>query len=246
MHIGLDARAISYPKTGDRSYTLGLIGGLAAVNQALGSPHRFTLYFDREPPADLPCARGGELLPGWATRVLSARIGRLWTLRALPAAARQDRLDVLHVQYNGPRLRGPALVTTVHDVSFRLHPEWFPLKDRLVLDWGLRATLRRAAGVLAVSECTSRDLQDIYRVPADRITVTPNALLEGFGPPGEERVSEVLQRHALQRPYALFVGVLQPRKNLERIIRAFVSARERHGLRHQFVIAGKVGWKAEA
>jgi len=246
VHVGIDARAISYAKTGDRSYALGLIGGLARVNEDLGSPHEFTLYFDREPPEQLPCVRDGELLPGWRTRVLRTRIARLWTLGALPRAAREDGLDVLQVQYNAPRLRRPAVVTAVHDVSFRLFPEWFTLKDRLLLHWGMRSTLRTAAGVLTGSACTRRDLQRVYGVPPERIAVTPYALAEGFAPASDDTVAETLARLGVQTPYALFVGVLQPRKNLERIVRGFMAARVAQNLPHKLVVVGKVGWKAEA
>lgn len=245
MRIGIDARCVSYPKTGDRTYTLGLLSGLVEVNAALGAPHEFILYFDRPPPDDLPCRRGGRLLPAWHTRVLRTRVGRLWTLRALPRAAREDALDVLHVQYNAPRLRRPAIVTTVHDVSFRLFPEWFSLKDRLLLDWGLRGTLRVARAVLAVSECTARDLQRIYGVPPERIAVTPNAAPVGFARADEPEVRQVLGELQVPEPYALFVGVLQPRKNVIGIVRAFLRARREHSLPHNLVIAGKVGWKAE-
>ncbi|MGI5816753.1 MAG: glycosyltransferase family 4 protein [Armatimonadota bacterium] len=244
LRIGIDARAVSYPKTGDRSYTLGLIDGLARVRDGGGTEHQFVLFFDREPPGDLPCIRGGRLLEGWRTQVISARNSRLWTLLALPRAARELGLDVLHVQYNGPRISRPALVTTVHDISFRLFPEWFSLKDRLVLDLGLRATLPVARHVFAVSECTRADIEAVYGVEPDLITVTHNALPPGFGPPDPQRVPEVLEHHGVRQPYVLFVGVRQPRKNLPRAIRAFSAARSREGLPHRLVIVGKRGWQA--
>ncbi|MCD6361151.1 MAG: glycosyltransferase family 4 protein, partial [Armatimonadetes bacterium] len=137
-----------------------------------------------------------------------------------------------------------AVVTTVHDVSFRMFPEWFSLKDRLLLDWGLRATLRVVKGVLSVSERTAEDLRRFYDVPAGDITVTPNALGEGFTAPGKQQMEDTLARLEVSRPYALFVGVLQPRKNIVRIVRAFMRARAEHSLPHQLVIAGKVGWKS--
>ena len=244
MRIGIDARTIRGRKTGDRSYTLGLIGGLAQVNQALGNPHEFVLYLDGEPPNDLPCAADGELMPGWSVRIVRARFARMWTLWALPRAARADALDVLHVQYNAPRMRRPAVVTTVHDITFRLFPDWFTLKDRLLLGWGLRATLRTAAGTLTVSECTRQDLERVYGLAPETITVTPNALASGFARPSEEATEEVMARLGVQRPYALFVGVLQPRKNIERMVGAMIAARDDHGLDHRLVVAGKVGWKA--
>ncbi len=243
LRIGIDARAVCYPKTGDRSYTLGLIDGLARVREADDLGHEFVLYFDRKPPDNLGCMREGRPKQGWQLRVLKTPIRRLWTLMCLPRAVRRDGLDVLHVQYNGPRIKRPALVTTVHDVSFRLFPQWFTLKDRLLLDLGLRSTLGVAKGVLAVSECTRTAINDAYDYPLQRITVTENALPPGFSPPAEAEIDAVLQRQDVTRPYLLFVGVLQPRKNLPRGIAAFSDARSRASLPHRLVIVGKRGWR---
>ncbi len=244
LRIGIDARAVSYPKTGDRSYTLGLIDGLARLTLGGEISHEFVLFFDREPPADLPCMRDGRLLSGWSTETLTAAHARLWTLRTLPRAARRLGVDALHVQYNGPRVRRPALVTTVHDVSFRLFPEWFSLRDRLVLDLGLRSTLSVAEHVFAVSECTRRDITEVYDVAPRRITVTHNALPPGFEAPGHGEVASVLESHGVDRPYVLFVGVRQPRKNLPRAIRAFSTAKATADLPHRLVLVGKHGWQS--
>lgn len=246
LRIGIDARAISYPKTGDRSYTLGLIDGLTRLREQEAADLEFVLFFDREPPQDLPCAPGGELLPGWRTEVIASKNARLWTLRALPRAARTLGLDVLHVQYNGPRIKRPALVTTVHDVSFRLFPRWFSLKDRLILDLGLRSTLSVAKHVFAVSDCTREDIMRVYGVDRERISITHNALAPGFAAPESGAAAEVLARHVVERPYVLFVGVRQPRKNLPRAIDAFVTAKRSANLPHRLVLVGKRGWQADA
>jgi glycosyltransferase involved in cell wall biosynthesis len=244
LRIGIDARAISYPKTGDRSYTLGLIDGLARLSEIGETAHEFVLFLDREPPPELPCIRNGELVPGWDIQTLSAAHPRLWTLTSLPRAARRLGVDVLHVQYNGPRVRDPALVTTVHDVSFRLFPEWFSLKDRLVLDLGLRSTLSVAQRVFAVSECAREDIAEVYGIDEQQISVTYNALPPGFETPASGDVESVLERHGVTRPYVVFVGVQQPRKNLPRAIRAFSAAKAERGLSHRLVLVGKRGWQA--
>ncbi|MGD8239440.1 MAG: glycosyltransferase family 1 protein [Armatimonadota bacterium] len=233
MRIGIDARTVLGRKTGDRSYTLGLIHGLASV----GAGHEFVLYVDRDP---------GDALqppgPSFAVRTVTRPGGRLWTLLALPAAARRDGLDVLHVQYMLP-FRAPCpVVTTIHDVSFRLHPEWFTLRDRLVFALGLPGSLRRAAAIMAVSECTRADLVREYGVPLDKVHVTPNALPPDFTPPADPDLERVRARYALPDPYALFLGVLQPRKNPVRTIRGFVRAKREANLPHLLAMVGKRGW----
>jgi len=233
VRIGIDARTACGRYTGDRSYTLGLIHGLAAIS----SGHEFVLYLDGPPPLGLPSG------PQWQVRVLRAPVPRLWTPVVLPRAARADGVEVLHVQYIAPACRRPVVVTTVHDVTFRLHPEWFTVKDRLLLDWGMRRSLRTVGAVLAVSEWTRRDLLRVYGLAADRVCVTPNALPPTFALPEPSEVGAVRGKYGLEEPYVLFVGVLQPRKNLPRMIGGFLAAKRRHGLPHAFVIAGKEGWK---
>lgn len=233
MRIGIDARTILGRKTGDRTYALGLLSGLAALECG----HEFILYFDAPPPAGLPLAERFDV------RVVPARVPRLWTPLALPRAAQADGVDVLHVQYVAPACRRPAVVTTIHDVTFRLHPEWFPLKDRLLLDWGIRRSLRSVAAVVTGSECTRGDLARVYGLAPERVWLTPYG-----APPGcasaTPTTEDARPRHGLDHPYALFVGVLQPRKNLPRIIRAFRAAKHAHGLPHRLVLAGKMGWRA--
>ncbi len=236
MRIGLDARTICAPKTGDRTYALGLIHGLAALDCA----HDFVVYVDQPPPARLPTG------PRWSVRVVRALHPRLWTPLALPQAARRDGVDLLHVQYIAPTCRRPRVVTTIHDVTYRLFPQWFHLKDRFLLDRGVRSSLRTVACVLTGSECTRRDLERVYGLPGARICVTPYAAPPGFRAPEAGEVARVLAAHGLLPPYALFVGALQPRKNLPRLIRAFLAAKRSAGLPHRLVLAGKTGWKSGA
>lgn len=233
MRIGLDARVLGAHKTGDRSYLLGLVQGFAS----LPGDHQFLLYFDQPPPElNLP--------PQFEIRVAPAAHPRLWTPFVLPRVAREDGVDVLQVQYIAPGCRHPRVVTTIHDVTYRLHPEWFPFKDRVLLDLGIRRSLSTVAGVITGSECTRRDLGQVYGLAPERIAVTPYAAPVGFARASSEQVSEVLQHHGLTQPYVLFVGVLQPRKNLVRILRAFLKAKRDSGFPHRLAVVGKLGWKS--
>ena len=234
MRIGIDARTVLGRKTGDRSYTLGLIHGLVAV----GGEHEFVLYVDADPAGALAPAA-----PNFCVHTITHPKGRLWTLLGLPAAARHDALDMLHVQYMLPLHSPCPMVTTIHDVSFRLHPEWFALRDRLVFRMGLPGSLRRAAAILAVSECTRDDIVREFGVPREKIHVTLNAPPPDFQAPGPDADTEqTCARYGLTRPYVLFVGVLQPRKNPVRIVRGFVRAKREADLPHVLAIVGKRGW----
>ena len=120
-------------------------------------------------------------------------------------------VDVLHC----PTFRGPfssrvPLVVTVHDLAVLRHPEWFNRWTRAYSRVAVPRVVRAATRVIAVSEFTKRELVDLLAVPAERIVVVPNAVEDVFTPEGP----------CVEGDYALAVGTLEPRKNLERIAAA--------------------------
>ncbi len=141
-------------------------------------------------------------------------------------------------------LHGVPTVLTVHDLIFRHLPEHHKRLNR----WYLNATLplycRRATHIIAVSEATRQDLMAAYAIPPEKITVTLEAADPRFKPESPELVSAVRARYQLPETYVLYVGTIEPRKNLTRLLRAWEPlflAREAPPL----VIVGKRGWLAE-
>ncbi len=138
-------------------------------------------------------------------------------LRAVAADAiwyprlRADGVDVLHC----PTFRGPfssrvPLVVTVHDLAVLRRPEWFNRWTRSYSRFAVPRVVHAATRVIAVSEFTKRELVDLLAVPAAKIRVVPNAVEDAFTPDGPRAEGD----------YALAVGTLEPRKNLERIAAA--------------------------
>ncbi len=253
MRIGIDARLLTGRFTGDRTYWRGLLGGLAAVD----SDNQYLLYVREEAAENIAEAIGvgGESPSKFQWRVVPARNDRLWSLIALPNAMRRDKVDVVHVQYAVSPLffaRGVKVVTTVHDVTFRLFPHLFRPMDRALLNLSVPYSVRRACAVIAVSENTRADILRAYRPkPESKVAVTLLAAGPEYRAMSEsERDSArlVLQEHygvgGQDAPYALAVGVLQPRKNLVMLLRAFSAARRLHGFPHRLVVVGKRGWLA--
>jgi glycosyltransferase involved in cell wall biosynthesis len=225
-------------KTGDRTYTRNLVRALARLDCG----DELIVYLNASPDE----ATRELLAEGCHTRVIERPRGYRWMLHGLPPAARRDRLDVLHVQYMLPFDLPCPTVTTIHDVSFRLFPRWFRPRDRWVFRLFLPGSLRRAAMIVAPSECTARDLVACYGVPEAKIAVTPEAPSEEFAAavgPGE--VSRVREAYDLPPEFFLFVGNRQPRTNVPRLVRAFCRARAEHGLPQVLVLVGQVGWLAE-
>jgi glycosyltransferase involved in cell wall biosynthesis len=125
--------------------------------------------------------------------------------------SRERRADVLHCPtYRGPLRPGMPLVVTVHDLAVFRHPEAFNRWTRTYSPRVVPRVLRAARRVIAVSDFTKRELVDLLDVPAERITVVPNAVDEEFTSAGP----------AADGDYVLAVGTLEPRKNLARLVDA--------------------------
>jgi glycosyltransferase involved in cell wall biosynthesis len=242
MRIAIDGRTLTGRFTGDRTYWRNLLRVLPSLN----ADDEYLVYSRAPIPAEeLPDA------PNLTARVVEAPNDRLWTLSALPRALRRDRADLVHVQYTAP-LRSPCpVVTTVHDISFRLYPHWFPRRHRLLLNLTVPPTMRRAARVITVSESSRRDILRVYHLPPEKVAAIRHGLPAGFAADtdaadGQESAGRIAkERFGLQQPFVLAVGVLQPRKNLLLLAEAFGRAKRAHCLPHQLVLAGKAGWGTE-
>ena len=236
MRVLLDARCVLGPKTGDRTYWLGLLDALPR----LAPDWQFTAALDASPDSGLIPDH-----PNLDVAVAESPSGRLWTLIALPGLASRLGVDLVHLQYVGPPWLPCPIITTVHDCSFELFPQTFTKRDGAWLRWLVPRTARKAAAVVGVSETTRQDLIRLYKLLPDRVFAAPNGISQVYRPAGDEAVSAVRERYGLAEEYLLSVGVLQPRKNLLGLINAMAEARRRHGLTTPLAIVGKKGWLFE-
>lgn len=237
MRIAIDARCLTGAYTGDRTYWLGLLRGLCALE------HKHDILLYTHTPISDPLLPVDERLK---QRVIPARNLRWWSWKLFPDAANADGADVAHVQYTVPaRLRMPV-VTTVHDISFRLMPHCFPWKHRLLLNLTVPPSMRRAARVITVSESSRQDILRVYRLPEQKVVAIPNAADERMQPVEQGDSEEILHRYyGIEPPFVLMVGVLQPRKNLPLAVQAFAQVVVPGNLPHRLVIVGKPGWGME-
>lgn len=247
MRIGIDARFLSGCSTGHRNYWRGLIGGLAKVD----TQNKYFLYHREPLEGDLSWA--SELGPNFHWRRIPwPSQDALWMLGSFPDALKSDQIDIAHTQYNIPLLWSPCpVVTTVHDLSFRVHPEYFLPKDRRILNALVPRSMQKAAHVIAVSESTRRDILRYYRqIGKDKVSVVQEAADSRFAPPqGGQEMARAAANHLLgatDSPYILSVGVLQPRKNLATLLDGFALIKlGPDPPPHRLVIVGKRGWLDE-
>jgi glycosyltransferase involved in cell wall biosynthesis len=138
-------------------------------------------------------------------------------------------------------LRSLPTVLTVHDLIFRHLPKHHKPLNRWYLNLTMPLYCRRADHIIAVSEHSKRDLISIYGIAAKKITVVYEAAAPSFRPQTPQKVAAVRTRYGLPERYLLFVGTIEPRKNLTRLLIAFESLYA-DGLVGGLVIVGQRGW----
>lgn len=165
-------------------------------------------------------------------------------LRAASALAAL-RPDVTHfTNCMLPRGACGNTIVTVHDMSLRLYPRWHPPRRLLLNGPMMHAAIRRATAIVAVSESAKRDLLRMYDLPVDRVTVVYEAASPAFRPISDRAILEdVRARYGLPQRFILYVGTIEPRKNLARLMSAFAEAR-RAGITQHLVCVGPYGWSS--
>ena len=231
--VGLDAsRALSTAPTGTEAYSFHLIRALLPHLEA--SPVR--LYCRREPPPEVRTAFAGAEM-----RVMP--FPRLWTHLRLSWEMLTHPPDLLFVPAHVvPPVHPTHALVTVHDLGYRVFPGAHPRRQRLYLDLSTRWNVKVASHVLVDSAATRDAVIEAYGVPAARLTVAYPGFDRTLHPVRDEAaLASVRHTYGIPGPYCLFMGRIQPRKNLVRLIEAFARILSDHpGL--NLVLAGPEGW----
>lgn len=233
MKIGIDCRVISKDGgAGISLYAAKLISHLLDINQT----NHYVLFFEKEsgedvyrrPNAEIVIVPGKGAIPLWNSHFR-------FTLKL-----KKHRLDLFHGPANVLPLgyKGKSVVT-IHDLAIYRNPEWFPsqtFSTKVVVP----RSLAKARSIIAVSEATKRDLRDIFQIPSERVRV----VYEGIE---AQRPESSTQHHSsLKDPYFLFIGTLEPRKNISTLLHAYSLAARQYPNLPRLVLAGAKGWKSES
>ncbi len=213
--IALDGHMIGTRETGNETYAIELALALARPGHA--DRYSYLLYTGA-PGAAAVDARAGVALPVRLLPAVPAPVRLAWIY---PRLLRRDGAALLHLQYVAPPVAPCPIVLSVHDVSHRIYPRFFSAKARLVVIPLTGLSLRRAAHIVAPSECTRRDLTRFYRVPPARVSVVPLAAGGQYRPQPRAEIERVRHAYGLPESYVLSIGSLGPRKNLVRLVEAF-------------------------
>lgn len=245
MHIALDAQLVSdqesYRGAGVNNYSRRLVAALGELKQEGVTSWEFSAFVH----AKRFQAPGVSLVgTGLPLQRPAARIA--WEQLVLPVLLARRGAGLVHGLVNvlplASRLPG---VVTVHDLSFVRAPELLPPLKRAYQTYFARASVARAHRVIAVSRQTAADLSECFGIPAARVSVVYNGVAPEFRPGPAEESTHFRARKGLPERYLLYLGTLEPRKNLELLVGAFARWRRQAPAQDRavkLVLAGGKGW----
>ena len=245
MKIAIDAQLLSdqesYRGAGVSNYSRELLRALGELVRAGATSHDITAYVHARQPGLDGMEQAVTALP---LERPAARIA--WEQSVLPVHLRQHGADLVHGLVNVLPLAAPCPgVVTVHDLSFVRTPQKLPPLKRAYHTALCRASVARAARVIAVSHQTASDLQQYWATPAGRITVVHNGVSPRFTPQPAERIAALRRQNDLPERYLLYLGTLEPRKNLDLLLRAYARWAQADSAADSdvaLVLAGAKGW----
>jgi alpha-1,3-rhamnosyl/mannosyltransferase len=197
----------------------------------------YVVFYTRE-------ATRAQIGHGAVARFHRVRPESAW-LRAtvtLPLAVRLSRVSLLHGQYGLPPLTDTPAVLTVHDVFVAENPEMYPLVHRLQLQYRIPRALKRARRVIVPSEFTKAEIVSRYGIDPVKIHVIPLGVSDRFQRLPQAQLQGVRDQLRLPCNFVLYVGALQPRKNLVRLVLAFAQLPAEMRRAYPLLIAGSHGW----
>ncbi len=240
MRIGIDATALPPNPVGAGNYIIQLVRALAALE----TEHQFTIFAQqsgRELIGDLPQHVHWVVVPN-----LRPAVRLLWEQVRLPVLVKRSAVDLLHsLHYTRPAILPCASVVTFHDMTFFLFPELHTRAKRIFFPFAIRQSARHADALVAISENTRRDAMRILGIPPDRIFTTPLGISEDFHPIEDQTLLEDgRQRYQLPAEFILYVGLIEPRKNIPLLLKAYARLVSQ-GDPPPLVLVGRLGWMYE-
>jgi glycosyltransferase involved in cell wall biosynthesis len=246
MHIGINAQLLSFSQNyrngGISRYIRYLLTELARNP----GQHDYTIFVNGPDTAAQLGVHHPQITfvsADWPEAKPPTRIA--WEQLTLPGLIRQRGIQVLHSPANVlPELlpRECAGVVTLHDLAFMRMPEVLTRPKRMYHRAFTTRSLRRASMIIAVSESTGRDLTELLGIASRRIATVYPCIDERFAQPVEEEAVQAFRQRVGLEDFLLYLGTLEPRKNIPTLLDAYARLRQMTGTRAKLVLAGGKGW----
>lgn len=241
MKVAVDIRTVFFRRSGVGNYVLNLVQNLREADQE-------SVYYFLGMKKNFPLL--GEALKG--QRRLTTFVSPenhpwsdIWEHFILPGRLAKEGIDVFH----GPASlipfvkKGFGICVTIHDLVAFLYSETIPRRYGIYMRFLLRQAVKKADQIIAVSHHTRKDLMDILKVPAEKITVIHEAPAPVFRPLNRSWVRRRLkEKYGLEGKYLYHLGNIEPRKNLINLLEAFILVCRELEEPYRLVVSGQEGW----
>jgi len=235
MLIGIDGNEANIEnRVGVGQYAFNLLKKIYLIDKK----NQYIIYLKDKPLEDLPKSR-----TNWHYKVFGPQ--KLWTKFALPAHlfTQKEKLDIFYSpSHYSPQFSPCPTIPTIHDLGYLQFQNQFTKKDLYQLTNWTKQSIKKAAHIITVSNFSKTEIEKIYKIDPDKITIAYNGVDEPLKI-DEKKQKEILKSYDLRsKSYYLYLGTLKPNKNIPFLIRSFAQFLKTTNQETKLVIAGKKGW----
>lgn len=241
MNIAIDATSVPKDKTGVGVYLVNLITELSNVDDG----NCYYIFIQSDDIDSFYLNKSNfYFITIDSDKYRKVLLRLLWEQFILPKKLKQYDIDVLHSpHYTTPFFSRVSKVITFHDMTFYILPKVHTFFKRLLFKTYMKISSKIGDKILTVSKSTAKDVQKILNVNPDKICVTYNANKDIYRPINDkEKIKDICHKYEIRNDYILFVGTLEPRKNIKTLIKSFSKLIKEINTDIKLVIVGKKGW----
>ena len=241
MKIGVDGRGFYEKRTGMEQYAFNLYKAISIIDKS----NEYFIYFKHNGKILSPTQN-----KNFRNIIIPAPlkfITPLWEQVLLPRQLKNDTIQVYHSPYSIIPLFGDfKKVITVHDLTPFIYPEYQKKITNLYLRYWYRKSILSSDIIISVSENTKKDIIKLFNISSSKIRTIYESASEEFCKIEDENLKDrIRKKYQLPDKFILFVGTLEPRKNITRLLKAFDRLKTKKNILHYLVLAGHKGWLYE-
>lgn len=240
--IGIDIRNIGKKRTGDEAVFFNLVKNLAEIDSS-NKYKLLTDIVDENILNEIKTSLNIENKSNFSIISMGTANRFVWNLWTFPRYARKQRLDIYLTQYITPFFvsRSTKIMTIIHDISFNFYPQFIKWSDLFFLKLLIPISLRRADKIIGVSKFTHDEIIKYYKIDPRKADWIHNAVSDDFmkQDASGEKIKAVKEKYNLPEKFILYLGTLQPRKNIVALMEAYNLARNKIKSLNLVIAGGK-------
>ncbi len=231
MKIGIETNILSIDKAGAGVYTKELTSRLKTIDKE--NSYHFLKF------------GAGNRNRGIFSKLNGLACDIFWMQFILSRELKKHKLDLLHCPAFKAPLKSPVpLVVTFYDIHILKHPHDYNLWLSSYLNFMLPKIAKTADKIITISEFSRRDIVNTLSIPEEKVTVTYCGVNDTFRVTTDNALkNNILKKYKLNKKFILYVGALQPRKNIPALLKAYSELKKNHGFDYDLVLVGSTGWR---